>query len=381
MKTKKILLLGGSHRDIPLIKAAQELGYFVITLGAKDYYKGHRYSDQYFLIDFNDLEKVKQIIKDKQIDYLLPGCGEESYLNTVKLSQELNIGNFDDLEVAKLVHNKWQFKQFCLKNNVCTPNGFYYKKEQDISKLNFPIVVKPTNLSGGRGVDIVQNQEQLNTSIKDALKVSNDIFLEEYIQGRLIAYSVFIQNQKIVYAFSGADDTYLNPYLITTAYPIKLDTKVEQRLIKDINTIAQKLNFVDGMFHLQIIIKDNLPYIIDVTRRIPGDFYPYLIEKSDEVQYSKAVVKAYIGDTITDEFKNKANNFIIRHVVMPERNGVYQGLVIDDKIQNNIIFRFDLISNGYKIINYLNTQITILFIKSLNIYKNDINKAIKIKLL
>jgi len=376
MKTKKILLLGGSHRDIPLIKAAQELGYFVITLGAKDYYKGHRYSDQYFLIDFNDLEKVKQIIKDKQIDYLLPGCGEESYLNTVKLSQELNIGNFDDLEVAKLVHNKWQFKQFCLKNNVCTPNGFYYKKEQDISKLNFPIVVKPTNLSGGRGVDIVQNQEQLNTSIKDALKVSDDIFLEEYIQGKLIAYSVFIQNQKIVYAFSGADDTYLNPYLITTAYPIKLNTIVENILKQDINTISQKLNFVDGMFHLQVIIKDNLPYIIDVTRRIPGDFYPYLIEKSDEVQYSKAVVKAYIGDTITNEFKNNENHFIIRHVVMPERNGIYQGLVIDDKIKDDIIFRFDLIDNGYEIKNYLNTQVSIIILQQNNIYK--INNFIQI---
>ncbi len=378
MKTKKILLLGGSHRDIPLIKAAQELGYFVITLGAKDYYKGHKYSNKYFLVDFNDLEKVKQIIKDEQIDFLLPGCGEESYLNTVRLSKELNMGNFDNFEVAKLVHNKWQFKQFCLENDVCTPNGFYYTRKQDILKLNFPIVVKPTNLSGGRGVDVVQNQEQLNIALNAALKVTDDIFLEEYIEGKLIAYSVFIKNQKIIYSFSGIDDTYLNPYLITTAYLVKLDTKVEQRLIKDIQTIAQKLNFVDGMFHLQVIIKDSLPYIIDVTRRIPGDFYPYLIEQSDEVQYSKAVVKAYIGDTITDEFKNKANKFVIRHVVMPEKNGVYKDLVIDDKVRENIIFRFDLVDNGYIVDNYLSTQLAVLLIKLDKSILNTLNQSIKV---
>ena len=40
---KKVLILGGSHRDIPLIKASQELGYFVITLGDRDYYMGHEY--------------------------------------------------------------------------------------------------------------------------------------------------------------------------------------------------------------------------------------------------------------------------------------------------------------------------------------------------
>jgi biotin carboxylase len=239
-------------------------------------------------------------------------------------------------------------------------------------------VVKPTNLSGGRGVDIVQNQEELNTSIKDALKVSDEIFLEEYIQGKLIAYSVFIQNQKIVYAFSGVDDTYLNPYLITTAYPIKLDIKVEQRLIKDIHTIAQKLDFVDGMFHLQLIIKDNLPYIIDVTRRIPGDFYPYLIEQSNEVEYSKAVVKAYIGDTITDEFKNKANNFIIRHVVMPKKNGIYQNLMIDDHIKSKITYRFDLVEYGSKITNYLSTQLSILFIQEDKDILNSFNQNIKV---
>ena len=50
---KKILILGGSHRDIPLIKASQDLGYFVITLGNKDYYLGHNYSNKAYKINFN----------------------------------------------------------------------------------------------------------------------------------------------------------------------------------------------------------------------------------------------------------------------------------------------------------------------------------------
>jgi len=376
MKTKKLLILGGSHRDIPLIEASQELGYFVITLGAKDYYKGHKYSNQYFLVDFNDLNKVKQIIKDEQIDYIIPGCGEESYLNTVKLAHELDIGNFDTLEVAQLIHNKWRFKEFCLENNICTPNGFYWDNTKDLKELSFPIVIKPTNLSGGRGVDIVYNINEFNTSLKEALKVSDDIFLEEYIDGKLIAYSVFIQDQKIVYAFSGADDTYLNPYLITTAYPIKLDTKVEQRLIKDIEKISKKLNLVDGMFHLQVIIKDNLPYIIDVTRRIPGDFYPYLIEMSHGIKYSQAVVQAYIGEKILENFTKKKNNFIIRHVVMPTKNGVYKELIIHKNIENSIIFRFDLLEKNTIIEDYINTQISIIFT---NDVKKDLNKLIHTK--
>ena len=111
---KKILILGGSHRDIPLIKASQDLGYFVITLGDRDSYIGHEYSNTSYKVNFNDLDNVKKIIKAENVDFLLPGSGEKPYLNTVELSSHLGIGNFDVPEIAKLVHNKWLFKKFCL---------------------------------------------------------------------------------------------------------------------------------------------------------------------------------------------------------------------------------------------------------------------------
>ena len=66
-----ILILGGSHRDVPLIKASQELGYFVISLGDRDYYLGHNYSDKYYRVNFNDLAKVKEIIRNEKIDYFI----------------------------------------------------------------------------------------------------------------------------------------------------------------------------------------------------------------------------------------------------------------------------------------------------------------------
>ena len=337
---KKILILGGSHRDIPLIKASQDLGYFVITLGNKDYYLGHNYSNKAYKINFNDLNMVKKIIDDENIDYILPGSGEESYLNTVKLAHELNIGNFDIPEVANLIHNKWKFKEFCLNNNISTPNGKFYTNIDDLTDLAFPIVVKPTNLSGGRGVEIVNSKEELVKSLLEAKKVTNEIFLEEFIEGKLIAYSIVLKNQKIIYGFTGEDKTYLNKYLITSAFPCEVKEETLQKMKYDIEKIAKLLNLVDGMFHLQIMIKDDIPYIIDVTRRIPGDLYPYLIEYCDGVEYSKAVVKAYTKGKIDDEFDTKyeKQNFVIRHCVMPNRKGIYKNIIIDTSIKDKILF-------------------------------------------
>lgn len=359
---KKILILGGSHRDIPLINAAKELGYFVITLGSKAYYIGHKYSDKAYLVDFNDLEAVEKIYIQEKVSFLLPGCGEESYLNTVKLSKKLAIGNMDSLETAKLIHNKWTFKEFCLANNISVPKGYHHRAKKET--LNFPVVVKPTNLSGGRGVEIVHNENELHKALTLAQQHTDEIFLEEYIEGELIAYSVFIQDQKIVYSFSGADISYLNKYLITTAYPIQLSFDTQKRLHNDVESIAKKLQLKNGMFHLQVIVKERIPYIIDVTRRIAGDLYPYLIEQCHGIEYSKAVVEAYTQGSITQNLIPTKNAFVIRHVVMPDTNGTYKGLFIDEKIKDSITLRLDLLNKETKIKDYLHTQLAIVFIQS-----------------
>lgn len=378
---KKVLILGGSHRDIPLIKASQDLGYFVITLGNKDYYLGHNYSNKAYKINFNDLEKVKEIIKEEKIDYIIPGSGEESYLNTVKLAHELNIGNFDIPEVANLIHNKWKFKEFCLKNDISTPNGKFYTNIDDLTDLSFPIVVKPTNLSGGRGVEIVNSKEELVKSLLEAKKVTNEIFLEEFINGKLIAYSIFLENQKIIYGFTGEDKTYLNKYLITTAFPCELKEKTLEKMKYDIEKIAKLLNLVNGMFHLQIMIKDDIPYIIDVTRRIPGDLYPYLIEYSDGVDYSKAVVKAYTIGTISDEFGRKYDKqrFIIRHCVMPNKNGIYKDIYILERLKDKVLYKLELLDKNSMVDDYLLTQVAIIFVQFDELDKmtiDDINNLI-----
>jgi biotin carboxylase len=380
---KKILILGGSHRDIPLIKASQELGYFVITLGNRDYYLGHNYSNKAYKINFNDLEAVKEIIKKEQVTYLLPGSGEESYLNTVKLSSELGIGNFDKVEIAQLLHNKWKFKSFCLENDISTPKGKFYNEKEDLKGLTFPLVVKPTNLSGGRGVEVVNSKEQLIKSLDKAKKVSDEIFLEEFINGKLIAYSIFLKNQKIEYGFVGEDKTYLNKYLITSAFPCEIENKTLEKMKDDIEKLSKLLNLVDGMFHLQILIKNAIPYIIDITRRIPGDLYPFLIEYCDGVEYSKAVVKAYTTSIINDEFKNKfiKQKFVIRHCVMPNKNGVYKKLIIDEMLKDKIIYRLDLVDEGYIVEDYFYTQIAILFIELSEDYSliDKINQMIQVE--
>lgn len=362
---EKVLILGGSYRDISLIKACKELGYYTITLGSRDDYIGHRYADSFYKENYNDFELIKKIISDEDINYLIPGSGEEPYMNVVKLSNELNIGNYDTYENAQVLHNKWKFKEFCLKHNLCVAKGEKYKDNLDLSNLSFPLIIKPVSMSGGKGTTIVSNKEELEIALDYAKKYNQEILIEEVIDGDIFSYSVVISNKKVIYEFTAREYTYINKYIISSAHSCKLDTEILKLLKDNVEVMSNELSMVDGMFHLQVIIKDNTPYIIDVTRRIAGDLYPDLIEKCDDVQYLKSVVQAYTGNKISDEFlhKNKKQKFLIRQCLLADRNGEFINTYINDKIKNKIVSQLDLISSGTIIDDYLNTLIGIVFIQ------------------
>jgi biotin carboxylase len=362
----KVLLLGGSHRDIPLIETLKKKGFFVITLANASYYIGHKFANKYYNIDFNDLKSVKEIIKKEKVDYLIAGCGEESFYNSALLANEFSLGEYDDKKIVEIIHNKWKFKEFCLKNSIPTPKG-----SNDYKELEFPIIIKPQNLSGGKGVSVVYNEKELKNAINIAKKFSNNLVFEEFIDAEIIAYSAILKNQKVVYNFVAKDIAYLNPYLISTAHSYEIDKNIKNSIKKDIEKIAKILMLKNGPFHAQILLKNNKYYFMDVTRRIAGDLFPYLIEYADNVNYSEMVINSYIG--MDFEVNKGDKKYAIRHCVMPKKNGVYEG--IECKVDYKL--RLDLMTKGEIIKDYTKVH-TAIFILVFNKYTEMLNVASKI---
>ena len=109
---KKLLVLNGSHSDIPLIKAGKELGYYVITSGNNPALIGHNYSDEYVYGDFSDPEGMLQIFKDKGIDAVCSCANDFGAITAAYLSDNLNLPGHDSYEDTLTLHHKDKFKTF-----------------------------------------------------------------------------------------------------------------------------------------------------------------------------------------------------------------------------------------------------------------------------
>lgn len=118
MRQKKLMLLGGIRYLLPVIEAAHEQGYYVITADYLPDNIAHRYSDEYVNVSIIDKEAVLKVAREKEIDGILsfgvdPGVVSASYVQT-----QMGIPSFGPFESVEILQNKDKFRTFLSENGL-----------------------------------------------------------------------------------------------------------------------------------------------------------------------------------------------------------------------------------------------------------------------
>ena len=111
MKKKKLLILNGSHSDIPLIQAGHKLGFHVITAGNDPDLIGHSYSDEYCCVDFSDKQKVLELSLKLNIDAICSCANDFGIITASYVAEKLNIPGHDPFETTYKLHHKDTFRE------------------------------------------------------------------------------------------------------------------------------------------------------------------------------------------------------------------------------------------------------------------------------
>lgn len=337
---KKILIVGGSHSEIPLVNAAQELGLHVITTGNQSNGLAHQYSDEYHLCDYSNNEEVYQLAKKLEIDFICFGAHDLSYFSTVYTASKLGLDYFDDMKTAKILHHKDKFKKFCLENNILSPKAHSFTDEREAvfyvaHKIKLPCMVKPIDMGGGKGISKINNSDEIENAVKNAFLYSKSkvIIVEDFFEGSLHSFSTFIIDKKVKFYF---EDTEIpcknNPYGVCTSISPSVNFEyIIVKLIKETEKIINLLNLKDGLLHMQYLRNNNSISIVEFTRRLPGDMYNIPVELSTNFHYAKNIIECVMGNSLNIE-NNKQEKFVSRHCIL----GIGE-ILFDEKIKNNIV--------------------------------------------
>jgi biotin carboxylase len=178
---KKLLIVGGSHADIPIIQAAQELGYWVITSGNNPNDLGHKYSDEYQPEDYSKPDRILLLAKRLKIDAVCASSNDFSAISCAYTAEKLHLSGHDNYKTSLIIHHKNKFRAFSLKNHISVPKAISITKNGNIEKINseltYPLIIKPVDLSGGKGITKVNDPIQLNQAIKQAFALTKEIHI------------------------------------------------------------------------------------------------------------------------------------------------------------------------------------------------------------
>lgn len=372
MTIKKLLILGGSHAEIPIIKVAKELNYFVITTGNKENDIGHKYADEYIKADFSNHEEILNLVKEHKIDVICPCANDFAALTCSYISEKLGLGNFDSYETSKIIHHKDKYRIFAKEHNISSPKAESFSNIeialQSVNQFKLPIIIKPVDLSGGKGVSKIDesNISDIKIFINKAFTASKTqrIVIEEFIEGTNHGLSTILKEGKVIFSFCDNEHYYINKYLVSGASsPTIISQKAINKLIDESEKIAKLLELKDGIFHIQFIFSKNTPYIIEICRRPPGDLYIDFVKYATKIDFPKLILQGFLG--------NYNNIFdipfsvlpITRHCIMANKNGKIRKIVIDKNIEPNIIEQCLWYKEGDEIVDFMTYKAGIIFLK------------------
>lgn len=390
---KRMLLLGGSHAEIPMIQVAKKMGYYVITTGNQTDGMGHAFADEYINCDFSNKDAIMALAEKQKVEAICSGCNDFAYLSAAYACEKLDLPGHDSYETAKKIHHKDQYRKLASELNIATPKAQRCKNVEEIllacKEMNFPVIVKPVDLTGGKGMRRCNTFEQVEEAFINAMSVTREeyVVVEEFVTGTNHGFSTFIQDGKVTFYFVDNEQYYHNPYLVSGAStPGDVPQKAISQLCGDCEKLAGNLGLKDGILHIQFILrKDNEPIIIEVCRRAPGDLYIHLVEMATGISYPEYIVAAEAGTKMPLPTFHKPDGFYVRHCVMADELGKIEAVYIDEEIKPYILEKFLWYKKGDNIEDILKYKAGIVFLhfKTENEYRNYLNRLtelIKIKI-
>ena len=355
---KKLLLLGGSHAEIPLIQAAQSLGWYVITTGNNRDGLGHPYADKTVFADFSNKDAMLELARSEDVQAVCSGCNDFALLSTAYVCEKLGLPGHDSYATSLEIHHKDKYRALAARLGIPTPRAVVVRNavtgpnnadfEAAIAQLTFPIIVKPVDLTGGKGIHRAANPEEARGAYKDACSRTREdhVVVEEFVQGSNHGFSAMLVKGKVAFAFADNEQYFMNKYLVSGANTPSTSDRVTLAMLRDYSErVARELNLVDGILHIQYIEKaDGTPVIIEICRRPPGDLYIKFVKYATGVDYPKTIVMAETGEDISGIADVPTQGYWLRHCIMAGPD-IANGSTVRDvtfapEIQGNIVEKF-----------------------------------------
>ena len=351
---KKLLILGGSRYIIPAIKAAHELGVYVITCDYLPDNIGHKYSDEYHNVSIIDKEAVLRLARELKVNGIISFATDPGVETAAYVAEKLGLPT-SPYESVHILQNKDLFRKFLKDNGFNVPlfRGFnsIESAEREISDFCMPVIVKPVDSAGSKGVTRVDCVEDLREAVECALSYSHSsrFIIEEFIQQK--GYSsdtdCFSIDDELVFASFCCqyfDANAVNPYTpCGYTWPSNMPEEAQSELRNELQRLICLLHMGSSIYNVECRLgTDGKVYLMEVSPRAGGNRLSEVLRYACGQDLIANSIKVALGlplDTLHDPEYDGCWAEVIIHC---ETEGTFKELWIEPKIEKECVVEKDI---------------------------------------
>lgn len=345
---KKLIVLGGDSFAVPVVKAAKAQGYYVITCDYLPDNIAHKYSDQYINFSTTDKEGILQAARELKVDGLVTYT-DSGVVTCAYVAKHMGLPMTGPLESVEILQNKARFRKFLADNGFNVPKARGYNDVQsaldDAGFFELPVIVKPVDAAGSKGVTKVESFDMFPNAIEWAVKhsFSREFIIEDWIEkkGASSDSDSFSYNGKLVVAtFSSQwfDPAAAGPYVPSAySWPSSFSAEQEEYLRGEIQRLLTLLNMQSSVYNIETRIgQDNKPYIMELSPRGGGNRLSEMVHLSTGVDLITNAVRVAVGDEPIDCVQKPLDGNWAEIILHSNRSGKFRALIIKDEFRSNV---------------------------------------------
>ncbi|SMC40574.1 Biotin carboxylase [Oscillospiraceae bacterium] len=305
---KKLLVLGGSIAQIPFIKTAKNLSCIVAIVDYNKEAPAIEYADQYFECSLLDLSNLRAIANDFKPDGITCGASDVGVENCAILCSEFGLPGLS-IDVARRVRDKGIMIEAFSRYGVPHPKYQVVSSIEEPIDIPFPVITKPVDKSGSRGINVAENPSELQAALADSFSVdgTEEVIVEEYMDGPEVSVEILVQNG-IPHVLQVTDKmTTGAPHFIEIGHsqPSQLPSDAVDRIRRVAYDAVKAVGMTDGCCHAEIKLTDDGPKMIEIAGRQGGDFITtVLLPISTGINMSEYEIMRSLGTPIPFTEKN-----------------------------------------------------------------------------
>ena len=302
---KSVLIFGVGPLQKSIIGRAKKMGLYTVGIDPAAEAACKDEVDAFEVVGGQDFEGTCAVVEKYGIDAIVTAATDKPLVMMARVAEKYGFP-FYSVETAKWSTDKFQMKQRFIEGGVPCAKGRLVKRVEDVEDFEYPVIIKPRDNSGSRGVKLCRSKEELKFSMNEAFEVSklDTVLVEEFIEGQ--EYSIeglHYEGKSEVIQFTEKKTTEF-PYNVELGHiqPANISEENKQKIRKIVSKIGKALNFENCPSHTELKINERGIYVIETSPRLGGDYITStLTPLSTGVNVEDELLKISLGESVAPQ--------------------------------------------------------------------------------